>query len=40
MSNVTTVNEFLKATTVTTGGFSSLTFAVMVVVNPIAGVVF
>ena len=40
VSNVTTVNEFLKATTVTTGGFSSLTFAVMVVVNPIAGVVF
>lgn len=39
-SNVTTVNEFLKATTVTTGGFSSLVFAVMVNVNPIAGVAF
>lgn len=39
-SNTTTVNEFLKVTTVTTGGFSSLVFAVQVTVNKIAGVVF
>jgi hypothetical protein len=40
VSNVTSVNEFLKATTVTTGGFSNLVFQVSVVVNSIAGVVF
>jgi len=40
VSNVTTVNEFLKVTTVTTGGFSSLVFAVMINVNQVAGVVF
>jgi hypothetical protein len=31
-----TVNEFLKVTTVTTGGFTSLVFAVMIAVNPVA----
>lgn len=40
VSNVTSVNEFLKATTVTTGGFSNLQFAVGVTVNQIAGQVF
>ena len=40
VSNVTSVNEFLKATTVTTGGFSNLVFQVSVVVNKIAGQVF
>lgn len=30
------VREFVKVTTVTTGGFSSLAFAVMLVVNPVA----
>lgn len=36
--NNTTINEFLKV--VTTGTFTNLVFAVMVNVNPIAGVVF
>jgi hypothetical protein len=40
VSNTTTVNEFLKVTTTTTGGFSNLVFAVMINVNPLAGVVF
>jgi hypothetical protein len=40
VSNVTTVNEFLKATTVTTGGFSNLVFAAGVTVNQVAGQVF
>jgi len=39
-ANNVTVNEFLKVTTVTTGGFSNLVFAVMVNVNPVLGVVF
>ena len=38
VSNATTINEFLKV--VTTGTFSNLVFAVMINVNPIAGVVF
>lgn len=37
-ANNVTINEFLKV--VTTGTFSSLVFAVMINVNPIAGVVF
>jgi len=40
VSNATTVNEFLKVTTTTSGGFSSVTFAVAITVNTIAGVVF
>ena len=40
VSNVTTVNEFLKVTTTTSGGFTSVTFAVQVTVNTIAGQVF
>ena len=40
VSNATTVNEFLKVTTVTSGGFTSATFAVVFVRNPAAGVVF
>jgi hypothetical protein len=40
VSNATTVNEFLKVTTVTTGGFASLAFAVGITVNAIAGQVF
>lgn len=40
VSNVTTVNEFLKVTTTTTGGFSSLVFAVAINVNTVAGVTF
>lgn len=40
VSNVTTVNEFLKVTTTTSGGFTSVTFAVQIVVNVLAGVVF
>lgn len=40
VSNATTVNEFLKVTTVTTGGFTSLAFAVGITVNAIAGQVF
>ena len=40
IANNVTVNEFLKVTTVTAGGFSNLVFAVAITVNPIAGVVF
>jgi hypothetical protein len=40
VSNVTAINEFLKVTTTTVGGFSSVTFAVQITVNPVAGVVF
>jgi hypothetical protein len=40
VSNATTVNEFLKVTTVTTGGFTSLAFAVGITVNTLAGQVF
>lgn len=38
VSNVTTINEFLKV--VTTGTFTNAVFAVQICVNPIAGVVF
>lgn len=40
ISNTSTLRRYLRATTVTTGGFSSLTFAVNVVKNEIAGVTF
>lgn len=40
VSNSATVNRYLRATTVTTGGFTSLKFAVNTVRNQIAGVVF
>jgi hypothetical protein len=40
VSNVTTINEFLKVTTTTTGGFTSVTFAVQISVNIVAGVTF
>lgn len=40
VSNTTLVNEFLKVTTVTTGGFSSVVFAVTIVPNLTAGQVF
>ncbi len=40
IANNVTVNEFLKVTTVTTGGFSNLVFAVAISVNSIAAVVF
>lgn len=40
VSNTTTVNEFLKITTTTTGGFSSLKFSVVFVLNTVAGKVF
>jgi hypothetical protein len=40
ISNTSTLRRYLRATTVTTGGFSSLTFAVNVVKNETAGVTF
>lgn len=40
VSNTTTVNEFIKITTITTGGFTSLKFAVMMNVNLTSGVIF
>jgi hypothetical protein len=40
VANNTTVHEFLKVSTTTSGGFSSLVFAVMINVNTTAGVVF
>lgn len=40
VSNSTTVDEFLKVTTVTSGGFSSVKFAVGITVNATAGQVF
>ena len=39
-ANNQTIREFIKVTTVTTGGFSSLVFAVHLTINPIAGQVF
>lgn len=38
--NTATIRRHLRAVTVTTGGFTSLTFAVVVNKNPIAGVTF
>lgn len=40
ISNAATVRRYLRAITVTTGGFTSLTFAVAVVRNQVAGQVF
>lgn len=40
LSNAATVRRYVRATTVTTGGFTSLAFAVVLVRNPIAGQVF
>jgi hypothetical protein len=40
ISNAATVRRYVRAVTVTTGGFTSLTFAVMFNRNPIAGTVF
>ena len=39
-SNTATIRRYLRAVTVTSGGFTSATFAVAVVRNPIAGQVF
>lgn len=39
-SNSATVRRYLRAVTITTGGFTSVTFAVAVNRNPVAGVVF
>ena len=39
-SNAATIRRYLRAVTVTTGGFTSVTFAVAVNRNPVAGVVF
>lgn len=40
LANTATVRQYVRAVTVTTGGFTSLAFAVQITVNPIAGVVF
>jgi hypothetical protein len=40
ISNAATVRRYVRAVTVTTGGFTSLTFAVMFNRNPVAGVAF
>jgi hypothetical protein len=40
LSNTATLRRYLRATTVTTGGFTSCTFAVTVIKNEIAGQVF
>ena len=40
LSNTATLRRYLRATTVTTGGFTSLTFAVNVIKNEAAGVIF
>ncbi len=40
VTNTTTVDRYLRASTVTSGGFSSLEFAVVVVRNQVASVVF
>ncbi|MEI5100296.1 hypothetical protein RB200_19435 [Streptomyces sp. PmtG] len=39
-SNTATIRRYIRAVTVTTGGFSSLAFAVVIVKNEIAGQVF
>lgn len=38
--NTATIRRYIRASTVTTGGFTSLQFAVTVVKNPIAGIAF
>lgn len=40
ISNAATVRRYLRAVTVTSGGFTTMTFSVAVVRNPIAGQVF
>lgn len=40
VANTTTVNRYVQATAVTTGGFTTAYFSVVFVRNPIAGVVF
>ena len=40
ISNTSTIRRYVRAQSITTGGFTSLSFAVMVVKNPIAGRVF
>ncbi|MFI1728183.1 hypothetical protein ACH40E_02870 [Streptomyces acidicola] len=40
LSNVATLRRYLRVSTVTTGGFSSLAFAVNVIKNEVAGVTF
>lgn len=40
LGNTTTLRRYLRAATVTTGGFSSLAFSVNVIKNDVAGVVF
>lgn len=40
ISNTSTVNQWLRVITTTTGGFTSLQFAVQATVNPIAGEAF
>lgn len=40
LANNATVRRYIRATTITTGGFTSLPFAVAVVKNPIAGQMF
>lgn len=40
VSNTTTVDEFLKVVTTTSGGFTYAAFSVVIVKNPVAGVVF
>lgn len=40
ISNAATVRRYVRASTVTTGGFTSVTFAVALVRNPLAGQVF
>ncbi|MVO84193.1 hypothetical protein GPA10_05250 [Streptomyces sp. p1417] len=40
LSNTATIRRYVRAVTVTTGGFTSLSFAVNVIKNEVAGVVF
>lgn len=40
VSNAATIRQYVRAVTVTTGGFTSASFAVVLVKNPVAGVVF
>jgi Bbp16-like protein len=40
LTNTATLRRYVRATTITTGGFTSASFAVVLVRNPIAGQVF
>lgn len=40
LSNAATLRRYVRATTITTGGFTSLAFGVVLVRNPIAGQIF